>query len=123
MRADERGLPEPGETSSYLGVREDYDITMDEHGMVRPLDPPEGMSVTPDDWRHLPARRIPEELGGDGRHPMFALDTDYLDPLLRFRRDPDKPVRHGFIEPAHPMSFEEYQVAIHATAALWEHVT
>jgi len=120
MRADPYGFALPGDTSSTLGVRADYDVPVDEEGLVRPGTG--GMSVTPDDWRRMPERRIPEELGGDGRHPMFYIDTDDLGPLLRFRRDPDNPVRHDFVEPAHPMSFEGYQAAIHATAALWRRV-
>jgi hypothetical protein len=121
MRADEEGLPELGNTSSALGAREDYDLPVDARKFVHPHEG--GMSVNPDDWRHVPKRRRPEELGGTGSHPVFAIDTDDLGPFLRFRRDPDNPVRHGFIEPAHDMSFEEYQAAIHATAALWGRVT
>jgi len=121
MRADREGFPVVGDTSSTLGAREGYDLHVDEEGLVRPND--DGMSVTPDDWRRMPKRRIPKELGGTGSHPMFAIDTDDIGPLLRFRRDPDNPVRHGFIEPAHAMSFEKYQAAIHATAALWVRVT
>jgi hypothetical protein len=122
MKADPHGFALPGETSSTLAVRADYDIPVDDEGLVRPEEPPAGMSVTPDDWRHMRRDRIPEELGGDGKHPMFYIDTEELGPLLRFRRDPDNPVRHGFIEPAHPMSFEAYRAAIHATAALWRRV-
>ncbi len=122
MRAEwEGGPPEAGQSSSTLGARPDYDLPVDEEGLVHPET--EGMSVTPDDWRHLPSRRIPEELGGTGNHPMFALDTDDLGPTLLFRRDPENPVRHGFIEPSRPMSFEEYQAAIQARSAMWERVT
>lgn len=116
-----KSLPKTGETSSTLGVREGYDVDPDEEGLVRPDEG--GLSVTPDDWGHLPGRRIPRELGGTGRQILFALDTEKLGPRLRFRRDPDNPVGHGFIEPARTMSFEEYRAAIHATAALWERVT
>jgi hypothetical protein len=117
MRADPYGFALQGDTSSTLGVRADYDIPVDAEGLVRP--DTEGMSVTPDDWRHMNRRRIPDELGGTGKHPVFYIETDDLGPLLRFRRDPGNPVRHGFVEPAQPMSFEAYQAAIHATAASW----
>ena|SRR5919112_607494 len=121
MRADPNGLPDLGRTSSYLGVRADYDIFPDDEGLVYPNT--EGMSVTPDDWRRMRQDRIPAELGGTGKHPLFALDTDNLGPLLRVRRDPTNPVRHAFVEPAHPMTFLSYLQAIHATAAFWQRVT
>jgi hypothetical protein len=117
MRADRSGLPELGTSSSTLGARKGYDLLVDEEGLVHPNT--EGMSVTPDDWRRMRRDRTPPELGGTGRHPMFTIDTDNLGPRLQFRRDPGNPVRHGFIEPTRTMSFDEYQAAIHATAASW----
>lgn len=81
------------------------------------------MSVAPDDPKHIFHPLRPVALGGGGKHPAYGIDSDDLGPLLRFRRDPDDPVNHGFVEPSRPMSFDEYREAIQATAASWRRVT
>lgn len=78
-----------------------------------------GMSVSPPPVGNLPLHRRPDEYGGRGKDPVFVLDTGKLPTNLHYRQDPEAPHRHGFIEPSHRMSFEEYQGAIHTTRTLW----
>ncbi len=120
MKPDESGLPMLGTSASTLGARQ-RDIPFGEDGLVRPCTG--GMSVTPDrpDRIHLPLR--PQALGGGGKHPAYGINVERLRPSLQFRRDPANPVNHGFIEPAEPMLFRDYEAALHATAAHWERVT
>lgn len=117
MRASEDGSPETGETGRYLGIRSGVDVPVDEGGYVRPGT--EGMSVVPPPVTNLARHRLPRELGGTGRDPVFELDTNELPEELVYRSDPANPERHGFVEPSRRMSFEEYRQAIHGTRALW----
>ena len=119
MKPDVSGLPTLGPAASKLGVRSPKDIRVHSDGLVHPSDKGEGLSVAPDRPEHIFHPLKPESLGGGGRHPAWELDTGQLGPHLGFRRDPDDPVKHGFIEPAYPMTFQEYEAAIHATAASW----
>jgi hypothetical protein len=73
------------------------------------------MSVAPDRPERIFWPLKPEALGGGGKYPAYGIDVETLGPSLNFRRDPENPVNHGFIEPAYPMTFEEYESAIHAT--------
>ena len=77
------------------------------------------MSVSPPPPDNLPYYRRPPEFGGTGKDPVWEMDTDELPVELRYRPDPDNPEGHGYIEPSYPMSFEEYQRAIHTTQRLW----
>lgn len=120
MRAGEDGLPQVGETGRYLAVRRSgkfRDIDIDESGAVRPE--AGGMSVAPPPPENLPEQLRPPEYGGYGKDFLFELDTDELAPELRYRSDPKNPMGHGFIEPSEPMSFEEFERAVHETRELW----
>lgn len=117
MKAADDGLPEVGETGRYLGVRPDVDVPVDEGGFVEPGT--EGMSVVPPPVTNLARHRLPRELGGTGRDPVFELDTYELLEELVYRPDPANPEGHGFVEPSHRMSFEEYRQVIHGTRAVW----
>ena len=76
-----------------------------------------GMSVGPDDPLHLPPYRRPPAFGGTGADPVWFLDDADLGPLLCYRPDPKHP-GHGFVEPAYPMTGDEYQQALAATQPL-----
>ena len=117
MRTAEDGLPEIGETGRYLGVRMDVDVPGGEAGLVEPGTG--GMSVVPLPVTNLARHRLPRELGGTGRDPVFELDTDELPEELNYRPDPENPEGHGFLEPSRRMSFEEYQQAVYSTRVLW----
>lgn len=120
IHAAEDGLPEVGPTGRYPGVRPDIDIPVDGNGVVEPG--AGGMSVVPPPVTNLAPHRLPREFGGRSRDPVFELDTDELPEKLTYRPDPDNPEEHGFVEPAHRMSFEEYERAIHETRGLWRPV-
>ena len=118
MRADDRdGLPLVGKTARYPAVRPNVDLPVEPNGDVEPAT--EGMSVSPPPVTNLPDLRLPHEYGGRGSDPVFELETDELPDELAYRPDPDGPDRHGFIEPARRMSFEEYERAIRGTRRLW----
>ena len=117
MKAEDDDLPKVGVSARTLGARPNIDIPLDEDGLVEPE--MEGMSVSPPPLENLPYYRRPREFGGEGRDPLWELETDELPAELVYRPDPDDPDRHGFIEPRWWMSFEEYQRAIHSTRGLW----
>jgi hypothetical protein len=99
-----------------LGVR-DRDVRLDADRVVRPGTG--GMSVTPNDPKHLPAEFLPEALGGFGRLPLYSIKTTELGEELVARLDPRKPDRHAFVEPAAPMQVGDFQHALCSTAASW----
>jgi hypothetical protein len=117
MKRGEDGLPETGASARTLGARAWVDIPVDEDESVEPE--MEGMSASPPPPENLPYIRRPPEYGGVGKDPVWELETDLLPEELRYRPDPDSPDKHGFIEPSHRMTFEEYQRAIHGTRELW----
>jgi hypothetical protein len=77
------------------------------------------MSVSPPPPDNLPPWRRPPEYGGDGKDPLWELETDELPEELVYQPDPDDPDGHGYIEPSRQMPFEGYQRAIHSTRGLW----
>jgi hypothetical protein len=79
----------------------------------------EGISVSPDTPANLPDLRRPPKLGGRGKNPVWRLLKSALGPELKYRPDPANPTGHGFIEPARPMTFDEYQEALAATQDRW----
>lgn len=120
MKSGEDGKPEIGGTARTLGVRtggSTRDIVMASSGYVLPETG--GVSVSPPPPENLPEHRRPEEHGGIGRDPVWELGTDDLPAELVYRRDPVQPYRHGFIEPAMPMPFEDYENHLRRTRDLW----
>lgn len=113
---DER--PKTGWSARTLGARCNIDIRIDEDGYVR-LELG-GISVSPPPPENLPRIRLPRELGGTGKDPIWQIETDELPDELLYRPDPDPNKEgHGFIEPTRVMTFEEYQRALHQTRDLW----
>ena len=78
-----------------------------------------GLSVTPDDPTGMNPLRKPRALGGIGKDPLFVLDSDRLGVGLRFRRDPDEPRAHAFVEPTDRVPLAAYQRELHATRPSW----
>jgi hypothetical protein len=64
----------------------------------------------------LTRHRRPASLGGIGQDPVWVLEVDDLEPLLRFRQD--NPT-HGLIEPKAPMAFQDYLNALATLQARW----
>jgi hypothetical protein len=120
MRKEAHGAPEVGPTGRTLGARPGTDIKPDKSGMVKPETG--GMSASPGSPYNLPEHRRPPKFGGTGKDPVFCIGKCDLGPDLRFRPDPKNPTGHGFIEPARPMSIDEYQRALEATRGLWKEV-
>jgi hypothetical protein len=119
MRSTPSGHPVCGPKATNLGVRE-RDLPPDEEGMVSP--DAGGMSSTPDDPRLLPEEFRPESLGGFGRLPVFSLDVAKLGHNLQLRRDPKRPRKHAFVEPASRMLFSDYEQRVYETAQDWKKV-
>lgn len=123
MRAAEDGSPQVGETGRYLAVGRSggfRDIDVDEGGMVGPETG--GVSVSPPPPENLPEQLRPPGFGGYGKDPLWELDTDDPPPELRYRPDPKNPTGHGFVEPAAPMLFEDFERAVHGTRISWRAV-
>ena len=117
MRAGNDGLPITGPSARTLGVRPEVDIPVDAHGSVQPGSG--GMSVSPDSPMNLPSHRRPANMGGTGKDPVWCIRACDLGPDLTYRPDPKHPSGHGFVEPARPMSFVDYQRALEGTRGSW----
>jgi hypothetical protein len=124
--------PQVGPAALALGVRlppdEHADIAVGADGTVEPRTG--GMSVAPA-WRLLPVHRIPRRLrakfpraAGKNAISLWRMgagpftEGPFADRLL-FRPDPEKPSKHGFIEPAAQMPVDDYQGALAATQDQW----
>jgi len=118
MKADKNNLPLAGQTSRTLGARPggppDGDIPILENGLVLPSSG--GMSVAPNDPRHLPPHRRPRSLQGNGRDPVFKLQVELLPESLKVRQDKST---HAMIEPSNECFFDFYQNQIHNTQSDW----
>jgi hypothetical protein len=117
MAASSGQTPLIGQSARMLGARPAIDIPVDAEGWVRP--DTGGMSVAPHDPRNLPRHRLPPEFGGTGKDPVWSIRASDLGPDLQYRPDPSNPTGHGFVEPARPMSFDEYQHALAEMQPLW----
>jgi hypothetical protein len=126
------GQPQVGPSALALGVRvppdEHADIDVSADGLVEPRTG--GMSVAPA-WRLLPVHRIPRRLRdrfprAAGKIQLFLwrmgegpfTEGPFADRLF-FRPDPEKPSKHGFVEPKARMPVGEYQAALAATRDQW----
>ena len=97
-------------------LRPDRDIPIREDGAVEPET--EGMSVSPGRVENLQRQRLPRELGGDGKDPAWEIAVKELPEALTYRDDPRPNLEgrpHGFIQPALPMLFEDYEAALAET--------
>ncbi len=120
IKESARGGPEVGESARTLGVRPGIDVPSTARGgLVQPGEG--GMSVSPGTPMDLPSHRRPPAFGGVGRDPVWVLSVESLGPDLGYRPGPAEP-RHGFVEPARPMTLGEYQDALTQTRDLWRKV-
>jgi hypothetical protein len=124
MRADVDGLPAVGPTARTLGVR---GLEAGSFGDIPALLQTDvvptgvgGLSVAPNDPVHLPPLRLPISMGGQGKDPVWELDSNDIGPDLTIRQD--KPT-HGLIEPIRPMTRAEFQSALEATRTRWRRYT
>jgi hypothetical protein len=128
----EGNKPKVGAAATALGVRvppdKHADLPAGNDGMVEPGTG--GMSVSPA-WRLLPVHRILRRLRtkfprAAGSNQLFCwrfgesgFAAALISDQLMFRPDPEKPDRHGLVEPAQQMKVEEYQAALAATRDQW----
>jgi hypothetical protein len=120
MKEEDDGMPETGPSARTLGARPGIDVpSVDPNDVISPGQG--GLSVSPDDPLGLPVHRRPPELQGTGKDPVWSLAVSDLGPDLIYRPDPKRP-DHGFIEPARPMSLDEFQRALAQTRDLWQKV-
>lgn len=116
MRAGADGTPECGPTARTLGVRAE---DLDPPG-VDPVGPGMGgMSVAADDPDGLAPHRLPRELGGFGKDPLFWIDEANLVPLLQFRPDRPRVGTHGVVEPISSTALRAFQEALCNTRPAW----
>lgn len=128
MRSTPEGRPEVGADSTTLGVRASVatgvptgisDVEVDADGRVCPA--AGGMSVTLDDPLFLPDHRLPREMGGTGRHPVWSIVAGEFPDTLCVRIDASNE-RHGLVEPMLPMSVVEYRSELASTQGKWRRV-
>ena len=117
MIAAPDGAPAVGATARMLGVRPGIDIAVDTQGRVLPGTG--GLSVAPGDPLNLPRHRRPPEFDGTGADPVWSVRASDLGPDLAYRPDPLAPARHGFVEPARPMSLVDFKRALARTRNHW----
>ena len=117
MKATPSGVPECGPIARTLGARIPRDIQPDQWSRVHPGTG--GMSVSPDDPMNLPPHRRPPPLWGYGKDLVFGIAASRLGADLEFRRDPQDPRNHGFVEPAFVVLADAYQRSLCATAERW----
>ena len=115
---EEDGIPALGPED--LGVRLGIDIRPDDTGMIWPETG--GMSVVPDDPRHLHRAHRPRSLGGTGTKPVWKISEESVVDPLTYRPDPKRPGRHGFVEPLESIDVTTYTSCIDKTAGDWERV-
>jgi hypothetical protein len=130
MRVDPDGLPQMGNRSKCLGVREppnDHaDIDIDGAGLV--LVNRKGLSVTKD-WRDLPGHLIPEHLddgfnGASGRgmsvftHGSGAFDEGEITQDLELLHKTGT-VTAGVVAPTSSVPLDQYQQALAGTRPDW----
>ena len=117
MRLEVDGLPKLGRSSRELGVRINVDLPVSEDGSVEPGTG--GMSVAVDEALNLPKHRRPRSLGGEGRDPVFGLETRVLPDDLAVRVD-QRP--HAFVEPAQRSTLQRYEAALALTRSSWRRI-
>ena len=114
MRAGPDRLPVVARSGRTLGIRVPVDVQPDAHGRVHPTKG--GMSVAPDDPRHLPPHRRPRLFGGVGPDPVFELATDALPASLVVHRASP---RHAVVAPGDVLPLMVYEAALHGTRPDW----
>ena len=117
MKPTSRNEPVCETSGRGLGVRVPRDIACTPSGTVLPATG--GMSVAPNDPKHLPPHRRPLALKGLGRDPVFTVRESILLSSLRYRPDPARPQQHGFIEPATEVALSTFQGALCDTRSSW----
>ena len=117
MKPDVDGLPLVGRSGRMLGVRvnDSYrDIPVAEDGTVSPGTG--GMSVALDDAVNLPKPRLPRSLGGEGRDPVFRMQSEFLPEELQARADH---YPHACVEPSERCALSDFEMSLADTRDDW----
>ena len=133
----EKDMPQIGRGGALLGVRvgpeQRDDINPDENGIV--YLGKGGMSVAPS-VDALPPHRLPRRLRDSmpDRFPAACgsnalccwsmgkgeFKEELVTERLNLRLDPDRPNKHGFVEPHDKMAIEDYEASLSATRESWQ---
>lgn len=116
MRKDMDGRPLVAPTARGLGLRA-AEIIVSNDGFVAPG--AGGMSVSPATPLHLPPYRRPPKYGGDGKDPVWKLDTADLPNSVTYRPDEGPEPTHGLLEPAWAMTLEDFELGLAETRDSW----
>lgn len=120
MKEETDGMPAVGPSARLLGVRPG-DAPIPDVLAIHPTDqvlPDDGgMSVAPDDPMRLLKHRRPPSVGGIGQDPVWYIEIGELGADLQFRQD--RPT-HGVIEPARPMTLQDFEDALARTRPDWK---
>jgi len=117
MKENANGYPKIGASARTLGVRPGSDLpALNPDDLVQPGQG--GLSVSPDDPMNLPRHRRPPDFEGVGKDPVWGITDGDLGDDLAYRPDPTQS-GHGFVEPARPMTLNEYQNALAQTQYRW----
>jgi hypothetical protein len=116
MIKDPDGRPLVVPTARGLGLRAG-EIAVSEDGSVEPGGG--GMSVSPDTPRYLPPYRRPPKYGGDGKDPVWELETADLPDAVAYVPDVGPRPTHGLLEPAWSMTLEDFELALAETRDSW----
>ncbi len=112
----EGGKPKVGEKFAELGVRP-KEIPVGPGNMVSPNTG--GMSVAPATPLNLLAagrNMVPPSLGGTGEYPVWGIHKRAFGPALQVRVNSPT---HAFVEPAFPMTKDDYLRALAGTRDFW----
>ncbi len=121
MKKDRDGQPVIERSARGLGVRVDGgrpDIRRGSDGNVRPESG--GMSVVLDHAANLPRHRLPAELGGVGRDPVFRISEEAIPATLSLRVAGHP---HALVEPRAIRMLAEYEKDLASTRPAWESVS
>lgn len=123
MIEDSNGQPLLGRSARALGIRTPTEVhpgsfpdvpATASNEIIQPGNG--GLSTAPDDPMNLMPFRRPLVLRGSGKDPVWEIDTNDLGSELQYRQDSPT---HVLIEPARPMTLQEYESALNATVSRW----
>jgi hypothetical protein len=117
MKAEADGLPTVGRSGRALGVRiggPSCDISIGEDCTVEPGTG--GMSVALDAALNLPKPRLPRSLGGEGRDPVFRMETANIPTALVLQKDR---YPHALVEPSRRCPLAAFETGLMSTRPFW----
>lgn len=121
MQPADDGLPKVGPSARALGVRVPHDLVPDSEGRVHPSTG--GMSVSPETPWNVPNHRRSRGMGRGSSGPaddvVYRIQASLLGSGLSVRRDPRRPDKHAFVEPAAERPLAIFESDLAATRPDW----